>query len=309
MDSTNLDFLIKKMQTENEDFKLATKKGSLAQGTLDNYGTYLRTLDSLNNGLTLTWIKEAREKSVDENSEEYDRDITEIVGDTLESYFKGSPKIGIYEIDDVKAALKALTKCYLSIFDGVYAISMNNSISEEILAKMIAQTAIFVKPSIVEQFVTGNNGNAFASADNCEHQRKKPGQKKGDTIVVGGKTVKLDDNTTPNRLLKKAIIDGMGQFKIDWKQFKNYVVCHIWGEPYDNRTFCSLVNLVLIPKAIYGLSDHHPFIQKILQQKSVDLYSYIPGIKFPFNYLSNVSAPALSGDKIYQDLKWRNIYF
>lgn len=313
MDTTNLEFFLKKLSTENEDFLISEKKEDLSKGTIDNYCTYLRTLDSLNKGQTLNWIKEARSKSMTEKNADYDREVTEIVADTLDKFANSNSKIGKYDIGDVRSALKILTRYYMSIFDGVYTVGMNKYISDEELAQMIAQTAIFVKPNVVRQVVNGENGyvaNNYASADNCEHQRKKSGQKKGGTIIKNGITIKLDDNTTPNRLLKKAIVEGMDTTEIDWQQFRNYTVCHIWGEPYDNRAFCSLVNLVMIPKAIYGLSDHHPVIQKILQQKSYDLFSEIPGIKFPYEYISTSLAPSLSNKEkeIYENLKWRNIY-
>ena len=318
---SSLDYFLNKIDSLQDIYQVTQKVAKLKPSALDKYKGYLKDLDEINERKTLKWIRDAHSQSNNRKSQNFERDVEDIVIEKFNKCMqdpKINQKISQKDISNYGSALKVLIKCYMSVFDGVSTITLKKSIPDKIFAKMIAETAIFVKPEIIEDIISGkgkyqNKQNDYASADNCEHQRAKSGQKVGSKVPgkEPGKDITLDDNTTPNRLLKTAIIQGMEQSSGNWKQFRNYVTCHIWGEPYDNRAFCSLVNLVLIPKAIYGLSDNHELVQKMLQQKSWDLYNHLQnedeGLKFPFDYITNLSAPTLNNKekKLYDELKWR----
>lgn len=306
-----LEKLLANLEPIQSNFTIGERK--LEPGAIDKYKDYLRALDKANGGKTLSWIEKAHKATNDKKSGNFGIPVVDIVTETFNNFKGNRDTIENEKTSNIDLALQYLTKAFLSFFDGEFSVAFNTYITDEMLANMVAETAIFASYDIVKSVVKGGKGykaNEFASADNCEHRRKNVGEERREVKIEDGSQVTLDDNTIPNRKLKEAICKGLKLNSVKWNQFNNYVVCHIWDNPYDRRAFCSLVNLVLLPKAIYGLSDHHKLVKKILQQRSYDLYKTIEGIKFPFEYLS-LPEPSLKGDekKIYDSLesKWREL--
>lgn len=320
--SEELEKYLKNFELIEKRFNISKRKDGLKKNTSDQYKNYLKELDKNNHGETISWIKDSYEQSYSKDSPDYERDVCELVEDKCNRFFNQHPEIKWNRRNktDYTSALSSLTRCFLSIYDGLFSISLNKFIEDKMLLSMIAETALFVNPRIVEQVVKGEAGytaNKYASADNCTHVRRTNKQpedlKTMEKEYDGSKhDVYLDSNNTPNYKMKEAIRKGM-PFTIKASQFKNYVVCHIWEGAYDPRSFCSLVNLVLVPKAIYGLTDHHDSVKRLLQKRSYCLYNHIEGLKFPFEYLDvpkDFYSPKTKSDADLDELKeynWREI--
>lgn len=320
--SGELEKYLKNFEFIEKRFNISKRKDELKRSTTVDYKKYLRELDNNNHGETISWIKDSYEQSYAKDSPDYERDVYDLVEDKFTRFFNQHPEIKWKrkQKTDYTSALASLTRCFLSIYDGIFSISLNKFIEDEMLLSMVAETALFVNREIIEQVVKGKEGyeaNKYASADNCAHVRRSSNQPKNLKTMkfeYDGclHDVTLDSNTTPNYKMKEALGKGM-PFTIRPSQFKNYVVCHIWEGAYDPRSFCSLVNLVLVPKAIYGLTDHHDSVKRMLQKKSYELYSDIEGLVFPFEYLKlseKFYSPNKSNDTDLDEIKelnWREI--
>lgn len=91
------------------------------------------------------------------------------------------------------------------------------------------------------------------------------GEKRRETV----NGITFDDNTKANRALKNSL-KHVGHFKA-------FEVCHIWPDTcYDVRYHTTLANLVMLPRALAGLTDHDQAIQKCLQYRSWELYGWHP---------------------------------
>ena len=81
--------------------------------------------------------------------------------------------------------------------------------------------------------------------------------------------IRIDDNTYANRAMKEAISKGI--------KFEDFEVCHIWpGTTYDERYHTLLQNLVLIPRALAGLTDHLDDVINMLKYRAWELYGWRP---------------------------------
>ena len=136
------------------------------------------------------------------------------------------------------------------------------------LTRLVAATAIWVRPSDNPKF-----GKPRYLA-----RRARPGQgeRRGeivrelspddDGLLVD---VRLDDNSYANLALKRALGGAAG--------YQGFEVCHIWPLTcYDVRYHTLLPNLVLLPRALAGLSDHSPQIQACLQFRAFSLFGWHP---------------------------------
>lgn len=124
---------------------------------------------------------------------------------------------------------------------------------EKALIDLIAETAIWVKPTKVSQTPV------------YPHIRRGAPKEKGQ--IING--IRIDDNTYANVALKKAISKSTN--------FENYTVCHIWpGTTYDERYHTLLSNLVLIPRILAGLSDFCSSVVDVLKYRSWELYGWHP---------------------------------
>lgn len=109
-----------------------------------------------------------------------------------------------------------------------------------------------------------NEGTAWYP--NTRRCRTGQGERRGQ--ILDG--VKLDDNTYANQAIKRAV-------GIPDNCLVGFESCHIWPNTcYDHRYNTTIANLVLIPRAIAGLSDHDPEVQAVLQYRSYELYGWYP---------------------------------
>jgi hypothetical protein len=98
-------------------------------------------------------------------------------------------------------------------------------------------------------------------------RRARIGQGEQRGQIVEG--VRFDDNTYANVAIKRAL--GIG------KSAEGFEACHIWPLTcYDQRYHTAIANLVLLPRALAGLSDHDIEIQKALQYRAFELYGWWP---------------------------------
>jgi hypothetical protein len=101
---------------------------------------------------------------------------------------------------------------------------------------------------------------------NVRRARAAQGEERGQ--IIGG--VRLDDNSYANLAIKRAL-------GLDRGGAEGFEACHIWPRTcYDHRFHTALANLVLLPRALAGLSDHDPEIQAALQFRSYELYDWRP---------------------------------
>lgn len=213
-----------------------------------------------------------------------------------------------YPVSDYKSACRKLVAFICSGFDGTCRVEL--MYDDEQLMSLIAASALFAPPQIVEDVVLGragckenksNKGNDFASWHYCKYQRKTPSQKKGGTFTYPDPknpgiplTGRYDDNTQANLAIKTALLKAPNTFLriSEIKDFQNYTACHIWdgqsssgtnagSTVYDNRFHTSLTNIVLIPSVLAGITDHNPVVSECLRIRSHDLYGHIPGLHFP----------------------------
>lgn len=95
-------------------------------------------------------------------------------------------------------------------------------------------------------------------------RRKRGAEKRG--IAPDG--VRMDDNSFANRAIKSALAPT---------KFVGFEAAHIWpGTCYDERYHTLVANLVLLPRPIAGLSDHHPHVRKCLQYRAYELFGWHP---------------------------------
>lgn len=92
------------------------------------------------------------------------------------------------------------------------------------------------------------------------------GEKRGQ--ILDG--IRLDDNSYANVALKRAL--GLHRL-----QLEGFEACHIWPRTcYDQRFHTVIANLVLLPRALAGLTDHDLEIQASLQYRAFELYGWFP---------------------------------
>lgn len=97
-------------------------------------------------------------------------------------------------------------------------------------------------------------------------RRARRGETRGQ--IIDG--IRLDDNTFANLAIKRAL--GLRRAEV-----VGFETCHIWPRTcYDPRYHTALANLVLLPRALAGLSDHDIEIQKSLQYRAYELYAWYP---------------------------------
>lgn len=135
-----------------------------------------------------------------------------------------------------------------------------------ILGILVAETAIWANPAVHHRLIqqTGN-------AAKYPHIRRASGkgEKRGQDI----NGIRLDDNTYANNAIKWAI-GGRAQVK-------GYAVCHIW-DTKSEKDHTVIANLVLVPRALAGITDHHAPTKRMLQYRAYELYGWHPaGQKCP----------------------------
>src|SRR5437764_495509 len=111
------------------------------------------------------------------------------------------------------------------------------------LSLLVAETAIWASPEVHRILISENGTGSFFP--NFRRFKAGRGEKRG-TVIEG---VHLDANTYANNAIKRAT--GVG------RSAKGFEACHIWPNLcYDERYHTAIANLVLISRALAGLSDH-----------------------------------------------------
>jgi RNA processing factor Prp31 len=156
------------------------------------------------------------------------------------------------------------------------------------LVSLVAETSIWATPEYCEQLKRETGSVAY----NPQVRRGKTGEQRGSEIDG----IKIDDNTYANTAIKRAV----GLKKED---ITDYAACHIWADTcYDERYHTAIPNLVLIPRAIAGLSDHSEQIINVLKYRSYELYNWHPEEsevpQKPDNYPTNWIEPFKNNVKI-----------
>lgn len=263
--------------------------GDLASGTIDNYSCYIGRLFKEIPALLAGWIDEAlNDKDLKSSKEAIDKIMA-----MYDSYIPANPTLAEGYENIHRSALK---KFLVYVVGTRFAdANLTFAFDEFDLAKLVARTAIFATRDVVDAVKHGslgakcnlNVGNKYASWDNMTSMR--------DTSIKGkkyrdGNGIWHDDNTRANYAIKKAINEGLG---LECK-FQGYESCHVWDFPGDTRYYTSIMNLVLIPRAIAGMSDHSDYVKEVLRYRVYELFGFVPG-----------NTPVPSKPKNYDKLVWR----
>lgn len=132
------------------------------------------------------------------------------------------------------------------------------------LAALVAETAIWANPEVHRRLVAANGTGAYFPG--FRRARTGSGEVRGG--VVDG--VNLDDNTRANQAIKRAV-------GVNLDDIKGFEACHLWpGTAYDARYHTVIANLVLLPRAVAGLSDHDADVLAKLQYRAFELYGWHP---------------------------------
>jgi len=132
------------------------------------------------------------------------------------------------------------------------------------LSVLVAETALWVNPKVHEILIAENGFGTFFP----KVRRFRAGMGELRAQVKDGE--RLDDNSYANHALKRALGRSHGKLV-------GFEVCHIWPQScYDARYHTVLANLVLLPRALAGLTDHDPAIQAALQFRAFKLYRWCP---------------------------------
>lgn len=182
-----------------------------------------------------------------------------------------------------------------------------SSINDQTLCDMVAKSAIFADKDIVSKVVSGQLGtnknkgvgNPEACWDHYTKCRDNNVKKGNPTTDCNGIPCIADDNTEANKAIKNAILEGSMMQSITptggYRLFKDYEACHIWGLVDDCHYYTSIANLVLIPRAISGMSDHCQAVIDLLRYESYKRFGILPK--------GQVIPQKPQG---YNSLKWRN---
>lgn len=162
------------------------------------------------------------------------------------------------------------------------------------LDMLVAETALWAHPNVHRRQVEKHKSAAVYS--HIRRVNVSKGEKRGQ--VIDG--VKLDDNTYANVAIKNAL-------GINRKMLLKFECCHIWPKTcYDTRYHTAVANLVLLPRALAGLTDHNLAIQRAIQYRAFELYGWHPEeqspparpANYPENWLEPLADPIASEGSI-----------
>jgi hypothetical protein len=131
------------------------------------------------------------------------------------------------------------------------------------LANLIAQVSIWADSKTFDYLKHENGLGVFYP----KTRRFRVGQDEKVNQIVDG--IRLDHNSYANTAIKRAV-------GVD-RDITNFTVCHIWPDScYDHRYHTCIANLVLIPSAVAGISDHDQHTIACLKFRAFDLYKWHP---------------------------------
>jgi len=161
---------------------------------------------------------------------------------------------------------------------------------------LVAETAIWAAPEVHSALVATGSAAWFPNMRRGRAQTEKRG-----TTVDG---VRFDDNSYANLAIKRAI----GRPRQD---FDGFETCHIWEKTcYDERYHTAIANLVLLPRALAGFSDHDPQVSQALKYRAFELFGWYPNDQDqpdrPAQYPSSWRPPEIFSDTVAKALARRN---
>jgi hypothetical protein len=128
------------------------------------------------------------------------------------------------------------------------------------LGVLVAETGLWAHPDVHRYLVRENTTGAFFP----HIRRYRAGQGEKPTQQIGN--LYLDNNSYANNAIKRAL-------GISRESLIGFEACHIWPRTcYDERYHTAIANLVLLPRALAGLSDHDTEIERVLQYRAYELY-------------------------------------
>jgi hypothetical protein len=131
------------------------------------------------------------------------------------------------------------------------------------LSLLVADTGLWVNPEFHKRLVRDTGSAAVFPGV----RRARIGQGEQRNQIIDG--VRLDDNTYANYAIKHAA--GLAKSAVGFE------ACHIWPLTcYNERYHTAIANIVLLPRALAGLSDHDIETRKALQYRALELYGWYP---------------------------------
>lgn len=131
------------------------------------------------------------------------------------------------------------------------------------LSLLVADTGLWVNPAFHRRLLSDTGSIAIFP----KVRRAKAGEGERRGGIVNG--IRLDDNSYANLAIKRAA--GLGKFA------QGFEACHIWPRTcYDERYHTAVANIVLLPRALAGLSDHDDGVNRVLQYRAFELYQWWP---------------------------------
>ncbi len=304
----------------NEFFKYESPRHTT--GTINSYKSYLNSVEQLardNDTSLVYWINDLTSNTIykDPTKSGY-VDPLFCTKKRFELLTSATPK-------NKRNKWKVVYKHFMEFHLGQYYghIWLFKNLSSNQLCKMVAESAIFASQDVVQDVVngrlgtkenqkggcskvyqcnacTGGKGNPYASWDHCVYARDNKAKKGNQTKDCNGLPCIADNNTYANKYTKNAIKEKYRRLGLVYSgTFSDYVACHIWDNPDDCHYYASIANLVLVPRAIYGLTDHCEEVKAVLRRRATDLFGGIAT-------LPAISQAAISKvAKIYPNLTWR----
>ena len=168
------------------------------------------------------------------------------------------------------------------------------------LSVLVAETGLWASPEVHRRLMTENGMGVFFP--NIRRCRTSKGEQRGERIDG----IYLDDNSYANHAIKRAL-------GIPRENLIGFEACHIWPTTcYDERYHTAIANLVLLPRALAGLTDHDKEIQKALQYRAYQLYDRwrpdeSPSPTEPTFYPSDWSEPLAFTDAVSRALSKRKL--
>ena len=263
----------------------------LTPGSAASYRSYLNALDSANGQQTIAWIK----GNVAESAE-----LAEFIDNsnqTFRNFVRANPgTIASKNQSKLKSAFLSFSLYIFSFFNADADQLWGTPIDDFQLAQLIAKTAIFADLDVVNQVIKGrigrqeniDKGNSYASWDRMSSIRNIKYKRQVNNGLY------CDDNTRANHAIKRAVLQSMEWGKYaDIAYFRGFEACHIYDLVQDPRFYTSVMNLVLVPRALAALTDHNSYVQAVLKRRVYELFKF------------TAAGPIPAVPKNYQKIIWR----
>jgi hypothetical protein len=132
------------------------------------------------------------------------------------------------------------------------------------LSVLVADTGLWANPEVHRRLALETPPGAFFP--DCRRCRIGQGEAVGQKLGP----LTLDNNTYANVAIKRAL-------GVEPEKLIGFEACHIWPLTcYDERYHTLIANLVLLPRALAGFTDHDPQIAAVLQYRALELFGWHP---------------------------------